>query len=243
MIKWFVYKDNEVKGPYETQEVKSQHRSGKIQDQTLVWGRLQEEWIFASEWLQQVDDLIAKMGIYSHSSRMWHFSYEKKTYGPFSRDDLLGKLKRVPNPNLVFLWTTGMDKWDPIFEFHDVLDDLGLNQRSHARAAIEGTVLITKKTGDVLAGELSTISIGGLGFFGASNLFPGEDVTLEIISENFRSHLRVNAEIRYVSEKNFIGVRYGNMHSEVQSQIIEYVKKSAITSKIFKSNKETQKAA
>ncbi len=224
MVKWFVFAKDIVKGPYETQEIKSQHRSGEIKGTSLVWGRLVPDWMNASEWVDQVDGLISKMDIYSDDDRAWHYSYESETYGPYKRVELIEELVNVKIHDRVHLWTTGMEDWSPLFEFHDILDDIGINQRAHKRAHIEGTVLVTKSTGEVTAGKLSTISQEGLGFYGMINLFPGEAVTIEIISTHFKTHLRLSATIKYVSEKYFIGVRFESPSSEVQSQIIDYVR-------------------
>ena len=57
---------------------------------------------------------------------------------------------------------------------------------------------------------LETISEGGLGIKGATDLPPGKIVTLEISSEQLYNKIKVEAEVRYISSDGFVGLIFKN---------------------------------
>src|SRR5690606_6063040 len=108
-------------------------------------------------------------------------------------------------------WTKGMKAWAPIFEFNDLLDDLGINKRQFPRADIEGRVSI-KVGSQSLDGILLTISEGGFGADQLTGLTVGQTVSVEINSDAFYDPIHAKAEVRYITESGYVGFRFQNIN-------------------------------
>ena len=240
MVKWFTFDNEIVDGPFSTAELKTFAENGQLSDSVMVWGRVQTQWVNVNDWLGSVDDLVHNGKVYSFDSkREWHYGAKGNSFGPFSRPELVSILNEQDTLDGILLWTSGMKDWTPLFEFHDILEEMGVNKRRHKRAQIDGTVLLTLSSGEITSGKLVTISEGGLGFIGISDLTPGETVQLEIVSPIFKRNIRVAAEIQYVSDNNFVGVSFKKIHSEAISQIISYVRQVDAKSAPFYNHKKS----
>ncbi len=117
-----------------------------------------------------------------------------------------------------------MKEWAPIYEFHDLLSELGVNKREFPRADLHGRAVI--KTGSsTLVAPLLTISEGGLGVQLDSGLVPGLMVEVEIHSPAFRDPLSARAETRYIS-MGVVGLRFRNLNAETKGTILAFVRQS-----------------
>jgi hypothetical protein len=216
-----------VTGPFSTDEVKNLATQGEVQDRDMIWGALQSEWRQIGWWMVELPNLLSKT-TQVKDPRAWHFAINGTAFGPFSRDDLMMKLRETSLTGDVLLWTKGMKAWAPIFEFNDILDEIGVNKRQFPRADIEGRVNI-KAGNQTLDGVLLTISEGGFGADQLGALTPGQVVSVEINSDAFYEPIHAKAEVRYVTDAGYVGFRFQNLNMEGRGAIIQYVRNAGRT--------------
>jgi hypothetical protein len=230
MSHWYLLQKDEVEGPMTTDQVKAwASRNPQMHGQVMVWGKPQAEWRPLSWWLVEAPSL-AEGRPHQRDDRLWHYAFQGKAVGPLTRPDLLTKLREIPLGPEVLLWTKGMAAWASVFEFQDVLNELGVNRRQHPRADIDGTIKISNATGASGTGKIVTISEGGLGLVESSLLLEvGQVYQAEIISDAFYDPVHVRLEIRYCTETGFVGCRFQNLSSEAKSAIVPYVRQSGKT--------------
>lgn len=228
MAQWFVTSNDVVQGPFSTDEVKSRIQSGTFGESHLIWGRSMTDWRPPSRWLKDLTGLLEKMNS-DQDFRHWHYSYEGQSYGPMNRDQLLHSIKGVKRPSDVLVWTKGMKAWAPLYEFHDLMDDVGVNKRQFPRAQINGKITVRwdEKTS---IGTWETISEGGCGGTGFADLVPGMTVTVDLESKMLFEPLKLKAEVRYVRDNGYVGFRFQKLSMEARGAIIQYIKnQSAVT--------------
>jgi hypothetical protein len=223
---WFVLNDESMDGPLATEEVQNRLKSGQISASGLIWGRGMPGWRTLSWWTQEStgfktkntgEEVIA-------TAEAWHYALNGKSHGPVKRAELLSQLRRAQPLGDVLLWTKGMKEWAPIFEFHELLSELGVNKREFPRANLDGRAVI-KAGGSTLIAPLLSISEGGLGIQLDNGLVPGMMVDLEIQSPAFRQTLTARAETRYIS-RGVVGLRFKNLNAETKGAILAFVRQS-----------------
>lgn len=222
MAKWFLLHDDEVSGPYSEDQVRLDIKSGKVKPSWLIWSKLQDQWRSVSWWQSEVNQLL-KNHKETKDNRLWHYASEGQTFGPMTRIQLVQEVTQLKNKSDVLLWTKGMPNWGAIYEFTDLMDEVGVSRRQHPRASLKGTAVI-KTAERALLGKVLMISAGGCGINGVDGLIPGEKIHLDIKSPAFSEPLRASAEVRYVTETGFIGLKFTAVSPEYQSKIIEYVR-------------------
>jgi hypothetical protein len=231
---WFVLKDELMEGPLATEEVQNRLKSGQISSNGLIWGNGMPEWRRLSWWTQELPAFKVK-NIGDETVTMaeaWHYALNGKSHGPLKRAELLIQLRRAQPLGDVLLWTKGMKEWAPIFEFHELLSELGVNKREFPRADIDGRAVI-KTGGSTLIAPLLSISEGGLGAQLNSGLVPGMMVDLEIQSPVFRQILTARAETRYIS-MGVVGLRFKNLNAETKGAILAFVRQQNQTRFVLK---------
>jgi len=222
MAQWFVTSNERVDGPYSTDEVKSRIQNGTFNESFLVWGRAMTEWKTPSRWLKDLTSLLEKMSS-DQDNRNWHYSFEGQSYGPMNRDHLLQAIKGVKRPSDVLVWTKGMKAWAPLYEFHDLMDDVGVNKRQFPRAQITGKI-VARWDEKSSTGTWETISEGGCGGVGFADLVPGMTVSIDLESKHFFEPLKLKAEVRYVRDNGYVGFRFQKLSMEARGAIIQYIK-------------------
>lgn len=227
MAQWFLLQDDNVRGPLTTEQVKSEIREGKTQSSTLIWSRLQDHWRTLSWWQAELPNLLQRDGE-KRDNRLWHYAADGASFGPFTRSQLTKELGNVRDKNEVLLWTKGMPNWGHIYEFPDVMDEIGVSRRQHPRAKITGSVVVKTQT-QTYVGQMSMISAGGCGITGVTQVLPGERVNLDIKCSSFPEPVRTKAEVRYVTENGFVGLKFEQISTEAQARIIEYVRNTNAT--------------
>jgi hypothetical protein len=227
MAQWFVLRNEDVMGPYTTDEVKHLAAQGEIQDRDLIWGRLQSEWKPFGWWMIELPNLLARTSEVK-DSRAWHYAVSGASFGPFARPDLIEKLKSLGLADDILIWTKGMKAWAPIFEFNDILDEIGVNKRQFPRADIEGRVTL-RMGQQTFEGILLTISEGGFGADQLNGVAIGQAFSVEINSDAFYDPVHAKAEVRYITESGYVGFRFQNINMEVRGAIIQFVKSSGRT--------------
>jgi len=120
-----------------------------------------------------------------------------------------------------------MEKWTSLFEIPEVMDALGMSRRENQRAPLLGTVAVTRSNEDPKGYVLRTasISVGGIGVNGKHDLRTGDSVSLLIKSPEIPGNMHLRGEVAYVTANGYCGIRFGQVHSEVETLILDYVKK------------------
>ncbi len=222
MAQWFVTSNDIVEGPFSTEELKSRVQSGTFGESHLIWGRSMQDWRKPSRWLSDLSGLLEKMNA-DQDYRHWHYSHEGQSLGPMNREKLLEALKNIKRSSDVLIWTKGMKAWAPLYEFHDLMDEVGVNKRQFPRANIVGKITARWEE-KACTGQLDTISEGGCGGIGFVDLVPGMTVTLDLESANLFEALKMKAEVRYVNDNGYAGFRFQKLSMETRSAIIQHIK-------------------
>ena len=223
MSTWFVFEKDLVLGPYSSAEVKTALREGSITRQAMVWSTLTgEKWIKASLWETESQNF-KKREKQPTDLRLWHYAIGGQSFGPFPRKKFLEEIKAITQKDKLLVWTKGMGSWASIYEFSELLDEVGISRRQHPRADVSGSVVI-RSASKVVLGKLLMISQGGCGVMGVNDIKAGENVTIDIKSSVFADTIRTEAHVRYVTETGYVGLKFSPLQIEALSEIIDYVK-------------------
>jgi hypothetical protein len=228
MIKWFLLQEERVRGPFSTDEIKAQVAEGQIESSCLIWGRPQATWQNVSWWLKESGQMTI-----THQSEIveqkWHYALNGDSKGPFTRIELVNEMKTLRNKGEILIWTKGMKSWVDLYEFHDLLDEIGLNRREHPRAPIEGAVIV-RFNDKTYVGQLKTISPGGFGAIQLnSQLAIGQQITVDIKSDQLNTPITVKANVQYGSDNGYYGFKFLGINMEAKAIIMEYIRSSKNT--------------
>lgn len=226
MEKWFICNNDIVDGPFSKDDVVRLIRQGKYPDDVLIWGKALNVWKPFKWWLDHYDSILSEAAK-ATDPRKWHFAFQGESQGPLSRRDLINELKKLKgDANDALIWTKGMTNWAPIFEFHDIMDDVGVNRRNYPRAPVVGSVEF-EHGNQTISGQLCSISEGGFGVKNISyDLAPGMVLKLELHAPDIGGTIHASAQVRYM-DSDTIGFKFTNVNREAQSQIISYVKEKS----------------
>jgi hypothetical protein len=223
MVKWFVIQQEKVTGPFHEDEIKAQVSSGLVQTTDLVWGRPLDNWTSINRWLAQLSSMTA--GVENlNSQQMWHYAVGGDSKGPMTRTELVNELKAIRNQNNILVWTKGMKAWVDLYDFHDLLDEIGLNRREHPRCKINGQIVVSFEN-QTFIGQLSSISVGGFGCTRLNTTLPiGQDVKVEIKSDALGDVVTAKANVQYISQDGYLGCKFATLNMEAKSRILSYVR-------------------
>ena len=222
-MSWFTCLEEKVEGPYELDKLKEMIASGAIPQSCLIWGRGQDNWKMASQWAQSVDHTVQELKP-KRSGQAWHYAMDGESKGPMSRAELLHELRHIREKDEILVWTKGMKQWADLFEFHDLVDELGLNRRSQPRAKVDGSLVVTTDEGGKLMGHLRTCSEGGIGAGGFhKDLSMGQTVTLDVTSDKLGEAFNVKAQVQYITENGYAGFKFLSIGAEAKSRIVQHI--------------------
>lgn len=222
--KWFVKQGERVDGPFTTDNVLHQLTSGTVNKHDLIWGPGTEEWQNLANWQRGLNSLGKEQPPDYAGEEAWHYAIDGQSKGPFSREQLIAQLK--PLSGQIMVWTKGMKEWAPLYEFHDLLTELGINKRQFPRADLSGKAIL-KGNGNTLIAPLLSISEGGFGISLDGGLVAGEGMSVELQSPSFREALQAKAEVRYVGQ-GVIGMKFTQINAEAAGAIIQFIKSQQI---------------
>ncbi|MCB0343117.1 MAG: DUF4339 domain-containing protein [Pseudobdellovibrionaceae bacterium] len=226
MIKWYACLNEEVSGPYTTDQVKQGLDTGEFSSEMMIWGRAMAEWLTAQQWRAQLDQLLNQPSQQNKRPQMWHYAYLGESFGPLPRTELLDALAKIDTKKEVLIWTKGMKSWADLFHFQDIIEDLGINRREFPRARVTGSVVIHSDE-RVVIGRLATIGAGGFGAVQLDDsITAGNLVTAELKTELLSESIKVRAIVQYVSQEGFVGFKFERISAEAQNEIIAYVNKT-----------------
>jgi hypothetical protein len=224
-MKWFTLDNEVIEGPYSTEMLLRKMESGDISSSSLIWGPLQAGWK-PFEWWKQALPHLKSVQSEIETFEQWHYVKEGRRIGPMKRAELVNQLKAMADGQemiaKVLVWTKGFSKWTPVIALHDLMNELGIDQRKHPRARAHGKISISFQ-GQTFSTTLKTISEGGLGAEPIPMVYPGEEVVVTIDSEVFGSPINAKAEVRYMGPTD-IGLQFLSLNSECKSTIVTYIK-------------------
>jgi len=222
-MSWFTCIGEEVKGPFELEELKEIVMNGNLPENCIVWGRGLDEWCLASKWINKANAVVKELK-HKQIGQTWHYAVDGESKGPMSRAELLHELRHVRHKDEILVWTKGMKQWADLFDFHDLVDELGLNRRSQPRARAKGNVEIQTDEGGIIAGQVRTISIGGIGI-GSLNqsLGMGQAFNVKINAPDLGESFTVKAQVQYMTDNGYAGMKFLSIGSEAKSKITQYI--------------------
>jgi hypothetical protein len=220
MTKWFLFHHGQVKGPFFSSQVQSLPEA----PESLIWGRGLNEWVNYTRWLGWQDKQEAAIETTKlRLQRQWRARIINQEYGPMPYSDLLDLLKGRTNYDRVWIWTEGYKEWQSIFGFHKLMDDLGVGRRAYPRVPVSGQVELKSLKGN-FSGRAVSISEGGMGVAEVSGLSVGDSVHVTLKNTNFIQPITASAEVVYIENDTFAGLKFNQVSSETKNMIIEYVK-------------------
>lgn len=222
---WFYYTNDNVTGPFTTDEIKSMAALSE-DPASYVWVRGQKKWIPANQLNRHLDEILNKRESQKQDTQSWYLNYGGRSLGPMSQTDIIRYLRTV-NPtdyDNVLIWSMGMQNWAKVFEFPPIADELGISRRAHPRVPLIGTVILNIDGVEQMSQALS-ISVGGIGVTGFSNLEKGKVLKATINSPNLGASITTSVIVKYLIKNEEAGLQFQNMHLEMQARIIDYIKK------------------
>lgn len=240
MSKWFVMRKDsqEVSGPYEREELLEMRQRQLIEKDVKIWGRSMTQWLNVEDWQQHLKTSPSLKNSQKSLEPVWYFAHNGDSYGPMTYNELINDLKNnFSNIGQVYLWTVGMKNWAPVFDFFNITNELGVNQRQHPRANITGNVSLQIDGEDKthIIAKLCSISQGGAGLTDAFGLTSSDQVTIDITPVGIDHKIKATAEVCYVTGAGFAGLKFKNISAENASSIIQYIKNTNSQFKLKKS--------
>lgn len=229
---WFLYSNNVVTGPFSTEEIQSKAESNALPVESFIWWKGQREWIPVALWREKLHSILTAISD-QNQKPVWYIDAGDSPVGPLTQTELIDGLKSIKDLARVRLWAVGMEQWRSLFEFHDVMELLGISRREHDRAPLMGVVAVTRSNEDPKGYMLkaATISVGGLGMTGKHDLRRGDEISILIKSPDLAGQIHMRGEVVYVASSGYTGVRFSQPHAEFQSLIHDYVKRFAVEKK------------
>jgi hypothetical protein len=216
-----------VSGPFRIDEVNKKIENGEVTGTCNIWWRGQREWLSVDAWVSQDKNTQTEKG--KLDSPVWYVDINGQSKGPLTQSEMLLTIQGVQNFAKLRLWTVGEKNWKSVYEYTDVMEELGMSRRENLRAPLMGSVLVNR-TGEndlPLSLKAVSISIAGIGCNDAHALTKGEELQLIIKSNEFSTPIRARATTIYVGSNGNAGLKFSHLQPETQSIIIDYVKKFA----------------
>lgn len=229
MANWFLLQNDNVTGPYAEDDIRAQIVSATLASDTLIWGQPMPAWKNLAAWEKELPQLRASIES-TVTQQHWHYAINGDSKGPMTRAELINEIKNTRAKGEVLVWTKGMKAWADLYEFHDLLDDIGVNRRDHPRAPINGKVTIKFNETVVLLCTLKSISPGGFSAMLSGNqLVIGQTVNAEIKSDQLNVPIVAKATVQYSNEFGLYGFKFLAVNMEVKAHIMEYIRTEKTT--------------
>lgn len=225
-MKWFVTQSEKVQGPWSTDQLTNWLSGVQDSQGILVFRRGLTEWITVTEFLkgdfnEEYEDTPTPA-----EETLWHYAIEGTSHGPVTREELVQQLARLKNNSSAVLWTRGMKAWVPVYEFADIMDDVGINRRQFPRITLTGAVKIQVDQKSY-EGVAQSLSESGFGAQMSMPLEPGAIITFDIQSPHFAAPLRGRAEVRYVTGDLTTGFKFHLLDATTRSTLHDLLKQPA----------------
>ena len=222
---WFIYSDEIVTGPFSTDQVRDKIGKGEVPANSFVWWKGQREWLPVAQWEQSLKGLLNPAE--TQHKPVWYIDNGGSPMGPLTQGEVIQNLRGLPELGRVRLWAVGMESWTSLFEFHDIMEILGISRRENDRAPLMSAVAVNRSSDDPKGYLLraASVSIAGMGLTGDHDLRRGDEVAILIKNSEIGTNVHVRGEVAYVTERGYVGVRFHRVHPETLARINEYVTK------------------
>ena len=217
-IKIFTFHQGRVRGPFAPESFDLQ----RLASDCLIWQTGLREWLPPNLWEKQNLSPMETPLPPPPPVRHWRVRIVDQDYGPIRYGEMLDLLKGREHYDHIWIWTEGYKDWQNIFGFHKLMDDLGLGKRQHPRVAIKGEVEMKSESG-LHRARLISISEGGLGLGQFQGLQVGLILNLVVRSPALPGPLVAKAEIVYIENESYAGLKFSEISAETKNQIINYV--------------------
>lgn len=220
-MKWFVLKNEEVLGPFKKAEVLEQ-----FEEDCLIWGDGMSDWLNKSQW-QDSFNQIKKQQKLNQERVQWFFAENQQRQGPYSKPELLEKLKNCTDYTKVHLWHKGLSSWTKFYDCEEIVNAIGQNQRESPRFEINESVFITPIEGEEPQAYMCkavSISENGIGLVHIPEDIPtGTELNLSISFLKPKEDLSVRvfliSKVDSLSNLSFVGLQ-----GEAKALLVSYVK-------------------
>jgi len=178
-----------------------------------------------TSWREQLQIILKSESEKTHNP-VWYVDSNGSSVGPLTQSEMISHLRGASTLNKVRLWSVNLNKWTNIFELHDIMEQLGISRRENERAPLMGTVAISRadQQGPVVV-KAASISAAGMGLNDSGFLVKGEQVQLLVKSSEFPHALRFTGTVAYVTSTGYVGIRFDELHPEMATFVVDYVKR------------------
>ena len=145
---WYYVSNNESKGSFSIQEMKSKIISGEINGCTLVWKASMKDW-------ERLENTELNEFISTSSSKDWYYVENNDSKGPFSESDMKGFIDSGVLTGNSFVWKTGMQDWQRLKN-----TELAGNETVHVEPSFSFTTGVVKEKSIGLCVVLSLVTCG-----------------------------------------------------------------------------------
>jgi hypothetical protein len=220
--KWFTLLENVIRGPFTKEDIENRIT---VLDQALIWGRGTPSWIPPKKWLGFINETSKNTELsLINEARLWRIALDGRELEPMPYQQMMNTLKLQSELSKVKIWTEGYSDWKEVFQIHKIMDDLGVSRRTHPRIPIMGT-LTCEGTLETFTARVLSISEGGLGATDKTKVKIGEKLKLTLKSTQFHTPIQATAEVVYIGNDDYFGMKFVLIQREFVSAIIEYINK------------------
>lgn len=230
--KWFLLINSKVSGPHTTQDILNSLNNLNLIESIhsgQFWSKGQNSWkpIDAFRDFLKIEN--QKRDQTQNSQIHWFIKNSDSETGPLSFESLIQILKEKLDHKSIMICQelnqSSERQWKPIYHFESVIEKLGISRRKFPRVPIEGIMTIVEGLLKGRKAELFSLSQGGLGARGLTEVSLGEKIKGIITSKNLPLPIHFQGEIVFSNtKKNELGIQYTNLSTEALTQIIAYVK-------------------
>lgn len=150
---WYYVSNNDSKGSFSIEEMKTKITSGEINGCTLVWKASMKDW-------ERLENTELNEFISTSSSNDWYYVENNDSKGPFSESDMKGFIESGVLTGNSFVWKTGMQDWQRLKN-----TELAGNERVHVEPSFSFTTGVVKEKSIGLCVVLSLVTCGIYGIY------------------------------------------------------------------------------
>ncbi len=222
---WFIHLEDKILGPFPTDQILRDLKSGEIGYGAHIWSKGQVEWTPIADWENNLDHLLAMSG--DQSQQKWRLRMPKKVIENLNFDQVILELKKQENFSRIAVSPQAQEKWTPIYSSYAFMEALNLSRRNFLRAPLMGLAKITKDGSRFsYVVRTATLGQGGMGVYGLGAHFEvGTQVVLRIESEDLKVPIHVNATVVYNTDQGFVGLRFGDLTAENLTIVVDYLRR------------------
>lgn len=220
--KWFVLQDNQISGPFSTEELDRLVKGERLTPDAMVWWRGMREWKPAKVWSTLSPDLQVPRSETSEVPQ-WYFENAGQLHGPYSFDEMLPRIIETDGLQDARVWSSEFSEWKSVFEVPEIVGQEALGHRRFPRAPITGTVQLSF---DSITFDLQLTSIGQGGFSAEKldfEIMKGSKIQAVIQSPAFSTPIRTSCNFFSLGSNGSADLEFSQISQENQSIIISYV--------------------